>query len=129
MAQRLGTPCERDGAQPSLRLRRAAREKRRVWHPQHDLLRADALQGGVRRARHTLLAPKGRIIQKAIRGYRLGPAMTGGWHPADGPHAQPVSQPSAARRMPGIVPLALREFFLYPVVHRHAPLHGFCRAL
>jgi mRNA interferase HigB len=31
--------------------------------------------------------------------------------------------------MPGIVPLALREFVLSPVVHRQAPLHGFGRAL
>src|SRR6185295_9250330 len=90
----------------------------------HDLLCADALLGGVGRARHHLLAITGRVIQTTRGGSRLCPALTRRRNTADWALAQPISEPREALCMPDIMPLPLRPLCLSPVAPRHAPLDG-----
>jgi hypothetical protein len=104
-------------------------EKRGILHPQHEFLRAAARQRGVGMARQTLLDANSRVMQKARGGHRLCPARPCGRQTADWSGAPPASEPSQALRVPALVPLALRPFYVYPVAHRPAPLDDNCRGI
>jgi hypothetical protein len=108
MEQRRVTRGERDGGPPGLRRGRALMPTRRVLDPPHARLRAAALERGVGMAHPTRPAPDGGGVQTPSGSPRLGPARPRGRQPADGALAPPASEPSAALRGPGRVPLAPR---------------------